>query len=112
MSGVVVDWHGTEVAAATHERAVGALHEAGKFLLDAANETVPKETGALEASGQATVDEDNLRTAISYDEPYAVWQHEDTELRHEGEGRAKWLQLTMQERGEDALKVLAEGVRL
>lgn len=77
----------------TIDRAVG---DAGEFLLEAANRTVPHEEGTLEGSGTVTIVRKGATTAavVSYDTPYAARQHEDTRLRHTGKGRAKWLERT------------------
>lgn len=64
-----------------------------EHLLTEANLTVPHDEGTLERSGEATVD--GTRGAVSYDTPYAVRQHEDLSLGHDGKGQAKWLENTM-----------------
>jgi hypothetical protein len=79
-----------------------ALEDAAGELLRAANETVPKEEGVLEDSGHVAVDEGKLVAAVGYGgeaKAYAVRQHEDTTLSHDGGQRAKWLELTFAEQG-------------
>lgn len=66
---------------------------ATEYLLTEANKHVPHEDGPLERSGATSVD--GTRGAVSYDTPYAVVQHEDMELTHDGKGEAKWLEKTM-----------------
>lgn len=78
------------------------LRLAVEHLLTEANKHVPHDDGTLERSGTASVESQagKRRGAVSYDTPYAVRQHEDLELRHDGKGQAKWLETTMgRERG-------------
>jgi len=83
------------VEAATREAVARGLRLAAEHLLTEANKSVPHDEGTLERSGEASVDEQQLRAAVSYDTPYAVRQHEDMSLRHDGKGRPKWLENTM-----------------
>ena len=84
-----------------------ALVEASEFLLQEANETAPIEESTLIRSGTVSVDRKALRTAISYDTPYAVRQHEDTRLRHDPGRRAKWLERTINEQRSRVGKFIA-----
>lgn len=65
----------------------------------------PVETGRLAGSAAVTVDGDDA--TITYDGPYARYQHERLDLRHET-GRAKYLELAMLEEKENAVKVLEQ----
>lgn len=69
-----------------------ALDLATEHWLSEANKSVPHEDGTLERSGQAS--NDGKRGAVSYDTSYAVRQHEDMSLHHDGKGEAKWLENT------------------
>lgn len=64
-----------------------------EFILTEANQHVPHDEGTLERTGRATTD--GLKGAVSYDTPYAVRQHEDMSLHHDGKGESKWLENTM-----------------
>lgn len=75
------------------EGAEQGLRYAVEHALTEANKTVPHDEGKLEQSGAASAS--GLRGAVSYDTPYAVRQHEDMSLRHDGKGRAKWLEDTL-----------------
>lgn len=105
---VTVRWEGALAESRMRTEAVGALNRAGRYLLDKANETVPRLTGSLAESGRYEVDFEKLTVQVIYDEPYALVQHEDTEFHHEGAGRAKWLQLTMQEQAPEVKGLLGE----
>jgi hypothetical protein len=79
---------------------LASLTNAANELLQVANQTVPKEEGILEGSGDVSVDEAALIAQVGYGgeaEAYAVRQHEDTTLTHDGGRRAKWLELAAKE---------------
>lgn len=86
-----------------------ALDLATEHLLSEANKSVPHEDGTLERSGQAS--NDGKRGAVSYDTPYAVRQHEDMSLRHDGKGRAKWLETTMAQEATAVGQIVATALR-
>ena len=78
--------------AAVHAAAGDGLRAAVEHLLGASVQLTPIETGALRASGVASVDEGALRGAVSYNAPpYDVIQHEALGYRHD-EGQGKYLE--------------------
>lgn len=87
------------------------LQLAVEHLLTEANKSVPHDEGTLERSGSASVDEGTGRGAVSYDTPYAVRQHEDMTLRHDGKGRAKWLENTLTAESETVGSIVAQAIR-
>ena len=48
---------------------------------------------------------------MSYDTPYAVRQHEDMSLHHDGKGQAKWLEVTMAQEKQAIAQIVATAVR-
>jgi hypothetical protein len=110
-----------KVSKAVHDAAVRGVTDAAETLLTEANHTVPHVLGTLERSGTVSVDDAKVAAAVSYDTPYAVRQHEDTGLRHpdptqhrppsDPKGRAKWLQLTLQENGARYRRHIADTVK-
>lgn len=115
VKGIEVDWS----LARQHERKVAAaerniVSEGAHRLLDAANETVPDDpetrAGDLKASGFVEVNRGTGPEAfvVGYSAPYALRQHEDSSLRHQGSGRWKWLQLTADERARDVGDKMAD----
>jgi hypothetical protein len=86
--------------AALLANAADALHEAvvdGPFAEAQAN--VPKESGALEATGKVSdpvIDGDTATVVMSWGNPddatgvYAIVQHERLDLQHPNGGTAKW----------------------
>lgn len=65
----------------------------------------PVETGRL--AGSASISVDGNEATLSYDGPYARYQHERLDLRHET-GRAKYLELATIEGKDDAVKVIGQ----
>lgn len=88
-------WKGEEVKADTREAGARALRLGAEHMLTEANDRVPHEYGDLMRSGDVDVDEGDLQASISYDTPYAVMQHENTDLVHANGREAKWLERTM-----------------
>lgn len=85
------------------------LRQAAEYVLEEANRTVPLDEGPLQASG--VTDVEGTTATVSYDTPYAVVQHEDVTLYHRGNGRAKWLEMTMQEQAGRVGKFVEEAYR-
>lgn len=102
-------WYGDNAERLARQAGARALRAAGEHILEHANRTVPIEEGILQQSG--TVDSDETQAVISYDTPYAVRQHEDVTLTHAAGRRAKWLELTLQERAEAVRDYIADALR-
>lgn len=86
-----------------------ALALGTEHLLSEANKQVPHDEGTLERSGRAS--NDGKRGAVSYDTPYAVRQHEDMSLHHDGKGQAKWLENTLAAESSRVAQVIATKLR-
>lgn len=85
------------------------LRKAVEHWLTEANKHVPHDEGVLERSGTASTD--GLRGAVSYDTPYAVRQHEDMTLHHDGKGRAKWLETAGAAEAATMAEIIATEIR-
>ena len=109
MPGFKVDIDLSKVVDATSSGASKGVRNAVEFLLTEANKNVPHDEGTLERSGQATVS--GTRGAVSYDTPYAVRQHEDMSLHHDGKGRSKWLEVTMSQEADKVGQIIATAIR-
>lgn len=103
-----VNWRGNEAKRAVRAAREDALFTAAGYLLEQANRTVPLEEGTLQSSGGVAVDGDEA--AVFYDTLYSVTQHERTDYQHDEGRRAKWLELTLQERDRQVREILARGV--
>lgn len=84
-----------------------------EHLLTEANKNVPHDEGTLERSGDTGVQVDGGKVSgsVSYDTPYAVRQHEDLALHHDGKGRAKWLESTLTGETDTVREILATAIR-
>ncbi|MEV4320989.1 hypothetical protein AB0J37_02020 [Microbispora rosea] len=91
--------------------AVLGLKKAAEHLLQASRELVPIEEDTLERSGVASVDEADLRAAVSYDTVYAVRQHEDLTLKHDEGRQAKYLEEPMDTERQTMLDKIAAEIR-
>ena len=86
-----------------------ALGDGAQIILDRSNELVPKESGDLASSGRVNKDRGGLNTVgITYDGPYAAYQHEHMFFKHPTGGAPKYLELAMLEKGEAAINKAGE----
>lgn len=111
MAQVRVTWHGEEVKKRQREGRNQGLWLAALHLLGAANEHVPIEEATLERSGVASVDKSRGVSAVSYNTPYAVIQHESLEFRHDPGRTAKWLEVAMETERKIILAIIAAQIR-
>ena len=102
---------GIDPEKATDEAVGRGLLLAAEYLLEAANRTVPWEEHTLEASGKASLSDDGMTAAVSYDTPYAVAQHENLTYRHNEGRRAKWLEQAMHEEADAIREIIADAIR-
>lgn len=109
-----INWspdHRPEATAAVMNAAADALQDFAEAMLTDANQRVPIETAALERSGNTDHDRDNLRSSVYYDTPYAIEQHENTQLSHDAGREAKWLENTIKTRGKDLAPFVRDRIR-
>lgn len=113
MPSVKITWNGPTVLKRERKAAARGLKKGMEFMLGETRKEVPIEEGTLERSGTASVDEDQLRGAISYDTPYAVEQHENLSFRHDEGRKAKYLEDPMNDSANRATvgKLVAAEIR-
>ncbi|GAA3237291.1 hypothetical protein [Streptomyces lavendulae] len=111
MSRARLTWNGDAALRGTREGAARGLRLAAEHILENARARVPIEEGTLERSGVASVDEQTLTAAVSFDQPYAVRQHEDMSLRHDAGRTAKYLEAPMTEQAGTVAEIIAAQVR-
>jgi hypothetical protein len=87
-----VKWRGDIITEAQQRGAVKGVGIAAEHLLGEARKLVPHEEGTLERSGVASVDEGEMKAAVSFDTPYAVRQHEELTWKHDEGRTAKYLE--------------------
>ena len=104
-------WDGRFVSQNVRKAAADGMRDAAEHLLEYANRTVPIEEGTLMRSGQADVDSETLEASVSYDTPYAVVQHERLDFKHDPGRRAKWLELSLNEREEPLQRYIARKIQ-
>ncbi|NUT31530.1 MAG: hypothetical protein HOV79_00495 [Hamadaea sp.] len=102
-----MDWNGDEISELLHGTSAEGLGLAVEFLLHEARVEVPIEEGTLERSGAASVDEDSLTGAVSFDTVYAVPQHERLDYRHAEGRKAKYLEDPMNRNRATLLELIA-----
>ncbi|WP_404959015.1 hypothetical protein [Streptomyces sp. 147326] len=95
----------------TRAGAIRGLRLAAEHILAESRKRVPIEEATLERSGTATVDEADLKAAISYDTPYAVRQHEELTYRHDAGRTAKYLEGPMTTEAAQAAEIIAAQLR-
>lgn len=91
--------------------AARGLSLAAEHVLGEARKLVPIEEGTLERSGAASVDEKNLRAAVSFDTPYAVRQHEDMTLHHDNGRSAKYLERAFNAEKNAVKQIIADAIK-
>jgi hypothetical protein len=89
---VSTKWYGAKVKAEERVGAARGLLLAAEHILEESKRIVPLLEGTLERSGVASVDAGALRAAVSYDTPYAVYQHEGLDFAHPNGRQAKYLE--------------------
>lgn len=104
-------WDGRFVSQNVRKAAADGMRDAAEHLLEYANRTVPIEESTLMRSGQADVDPETLEASVSYDTPYAVVQHERLDFKHDPGRRAKWLELSLNEREEPLQRYIARKIQ-
>ncbi|WP_326728845.1 hypothetical protein [Streptomyces phaeochromogenes] len=104
-------WNGDVALRSTRQGALRGLRLGSEHLLQVARGRVPIEEATLERSGVATVDEQSLTAAVSFDTPYAVTQHERLDFQHDNGREAKYLERSMIEEADVIGEIIAAQVR-
>lgn len=104
-------WNIAAARTGTQQGAARGLRLAAEHLLTESRALVPIEEGTLERSGVASVDEGDLTAAVSYDQPYAVRQHEELNYRHDAGRQAKYLEQPARAEAGTMLDIIAAQVR-
>ncbi|UQE74194.1 HK97 gp10 family phage protein [Gordonia sp. PP30] len=105
MASVDVDDGFGEVEAAVADRGMRALRAGAEIVQARARELAPKKSGALAASIQVTVSDDEA--AVHTSSPYAVKQHEKLGFKHPS-GQAKYLETALLANQSDVQAAIAE----
>ena len=93
------------VIAAKSEHLQDDVAYGAKEILADAQDRVPKESGDLSATGHIDRDRGGKGTvAIIFRGPYARWIHEHLWFKHPRGGEAKFLEIALLWKGEDAIR--------
>ncbi|WP_030271193.1 hypothetical protein [Streptomyces sp. NRRL B-24484] len=106
-----ITWTGDAVLQAERAGAALGLFAAAEHVLQRSRERVPIEEGTLERSGVASINEQQLTAAVSYDTQYAVRVHEDMNARHDAGRSAKYLERPLAEEAGTVKQIIAAAVR-
>lgn len=108
-----LDMHTDRVEKWIGDGAEKGMKLAVEHLLTEANKHVPHDEGTLERSGDTGVERNlaDITGSVSYDTPYAVRQHEDMDLNHQGKGQAKWLENTAAQEADTIGRILQVAIR-
>ncbi|MFF0630384.1 hypothetical protein [Streptomyces sp. NPDC004296] len=106
-----LNWTGTAATTAIRQAAARGLLLGAEHVLQASRQRVPIAEGTLERSGAASVDEQQLAAAVSYDTPYARRVHEDLNARHSPGRSAKYLESVLPQTAGDVQAIIAAQIR-
>jgi hypothetical protein len=98
----------SHLIAAVDEAEPVALGEAMEHIRGVAAELTPVETGRLVGSASVHVEGDTA--TVTYDGPYARYQHERLDLHHE-HGQAKFLEQPMLTDRDKVLAIIAKRIK-
>lgn len=91
--------------------AARALKDGALHVLSVANTRVPIQEGHLQNSGDTAVDRDEMRAYVSYNQPYAVRQHEELTWKHAPGRQAKYLETALEEEAAAVRALLASQLK-
>ncbi|MGD3112684.1 hypothetical protein [Streptomyces sp. YGL11-2] len=111
MTRARLQWNGAAATGAIREAAARGALLGAEHVLQASRQRVPIAEGTLERSGAASVDEQQLAAAVSYDTPYARRVHEDLNARHSPGRSAKYLESVLPESAGTVQALIAAQVR-
>ena len=106
-----VQWYGREATEKARKGAARGLYLGAEHVLEQANRIVPIEEGTLLKSGVASVDESELRAAVSYDTVYACRQHEELTWHHDAGRQAKYLETPLNSEGDKVNELVAREIK-
>lgn len=108
---VRLQWNGAAATELMRRAAARGLLLGAEHVLAASRQRVPINEGTLERSGAASVDEQSMSAAVSYDTPYAVRVHEDMNARHAPGRSAKYLESVLPETAGEVQALIAAQIR-
>lgn len=110
-SSIKTTWRGKEVTVNGRRAAAAAIKMGLEHILEESNRVIPHEEGVLQDSGAVSLDSSSLEGTVYYDTPYAVKQHEDTTLQHDGGRKHHYLEDTVNSSAQEVLRFIQEELR-
>lgn len=95
----------------TKTTAARALKDGALHVLSVSNSRVPLREGHLQNSGDTAVDRNDMRAYVSYNQPYAVAQHENLDWKHAPGRQAKYLETALEEEAAQVRALLAQQLK-
>jgi hypothetical protein len=105
-----MSWDAKAIKEREHAAAVRGLDRAADHLLDAALVVTPIEFYDLVETGTASTDASQMRSAVSFDGPYSIWQHENLELAHDPGKSSKYLEEPFLAEKDEMLRIMADEI--
>ena len=112
MADVTAVWRGAEYSARVGVASASGLNDGAELLRSLSVPRAPVDTSMLRQTAQvALASPMDLESAVTYDTPYAVKQHNDLDLNHPNGGEAQYLLRPLMEDGQKILEVIAKPIR-
>lgn len=108
---VKVKLNGKQVKAKSRAGGIKGLHKGVEYLKEVSSNLAPHEEGILQDSAVASVEEAELKGAVSFDTPYSVIQHERLDYKHDEDRQAKYLEEPMLTKKDTILDLVATEIR-
>lgn len=117
MSAVRIVDNSLTVASLVNAKTEVGVQLAAEYLRGKANVTIPRASGAMQATGDVTREREGW--VVSYDTPYAAYQHEE-DLRHPDPtnpessplGERYWLKNAGEREHDEMLAIIAKAAKL
>lgn len=111
MSKVKVNIDMSKVKKSIESEGKKGIKKAAETLLKDSNARVPADTGKLKKSGRVKTGSSGMNASVEYTSEYAVFQHENTRLKHKNGGEAKFLEKTLKENKEKYARIIADEIK-
>jgi hypothetical protein len=110
-----VSWYGEKAKRQGHRGAARGLFLWAEHVLTTARPLTPHETGDLERDSASSVDEGELRAAVSFGfgagAAYAIPQHEEMTWHHDPGRQAKYLEQPLNSEREIGLRLVQREIK-
>lgn len=109
---VKITWDEALAGEAADEGADEGLVQAARVVLQAANQVVPYDTGALAGTGIFDYDPKEQVASVYYDSVYAGRLHQNPSFRFKNGRRGKWLSYTFGQSRTHVLQYFGDAMRV